>query len=120
MVIDIKQELTNLGYDYKTEGNDTPVTQFSSITEAKNNDLAFCYYEGEKAIGYIAASNAGIILCKKTIIGNVHPKNGQQFFFLDNPRLAFVQVLKKATKAKTLMEISNNSVIHNSAKIGSN
>ena len=52
------------------------------------------------------------------MIGNVHPKNGQQFFFLDNPRLAFVQVLKKVTKAKTLMEISNNSIIHHSAKIG--
>jgi UDP-3-O-[3-hydroxymyristoyl] glucosamine N-acyltransferase len=120
MVIDIKQELTNLGYDYKTEGNDTPVTQFSSITEASNNDLSFCYYEGEKAISYIAASNAGNILCKKTMIGNVHPKKGQQFFFLDNPRLAFVQVLKKATKAKTLMEISNNSIIHDLAKIGEN
>jgi UDP-3-O-[3-hydroxymyristoyl] glucosamine N-acyltransferase len=81
MVIDIMQELINLGYDYETEGNDTAVTQFSSITEAKNNDLAFCYYEGEKAIGYITASNAGIILCKKTMIGKVHPKNGQQFFF---------------------------------------
>ena len=65
MVIDIKQELTNLGYDYKTEGNDTPVTQFSSITEANNNDLAFCYYEGEKAIGYILHLMQEIYCVKK-------------------------------------------------------
>ncbi len=120
MTIDIKQELTNLGFDYETEGIDIPVTKFSSITEAGNEDVAFCRYDGDKAIGYISASNAGNVLCRKAIIGKVHPKNGQQFYFLDNPRLAFVQLLKRTTKTKIIREISPYSIIHNITKIGEN
>ena len=82
MTINIKQELTSLGYDYEIEGIDIPVIKFSSITEAGNEDVTFCYYEGDKVIDYISASNAGNILCKKGVHGKIHPKNGQQFFFL--------------------------------------
>jgi UDP-3-O-[3-hydroxymyristoyl] glucosamine N-acyltransferase len=120
MTINIKQELKSLGYDYEIEGPDIPVIKFSSITEASNADVTFCYYEGDKAIDYISASNAGNILCKKGVHGKIHPKNGQQFFFLDNPRLAFVQLLKNVTNAKVMREISAHSIVHNLAKIGKN
>jgi hypothetical protein len=45
--------------------------------------------------------------------GLVHPKSGAQaFFFLDNPRLVFVQITNKLyNKKKTTVGISPHSVI---------
>src|SRR4051794_24874797 len=98
MYIDIKQELAQLGIDYTDEGKDILIKEFSSIKESTNKDATFCYYDGDKAIDHISKSNAGVILCKKDLVGKIHPKDGQQFYFIDNPRLAFVLLLKNKTK----------------------
>ena len=93
---------------------------FSSITEAESTDISFCYYEEDKAINYISKSNAGIILCKKSMMGKINPKNGQQFYFLDNPRLVFVQLFQKYNNTNKTREISEYAILHDSAKIGKN
>ena len=123
MSIDIKKELAELGHKFETEGdnNNPSVTGFSSITEASASDLTFCYYESDKATHYMAHSGAGVILCNKSMIGKIHPKGGQQFYFLDNPRLAFVQLLKRTIdKTKGVSEISSDASIHNLDSIGKN
>jgi UDP-3-O-[3-hydroxymyristoyl] glucosamine N-acyltransferase len=53
--------------------------------------------------------------------GLVHPKSGAQtFFFMDNPRLVFVQITNKLyNKKKDIVGISPHSVISETAKIGS-
>lgn len=121
MHIDIKKDLSELGHSFEAEGNSVPVTRFSSITEAGDDDITFCYYEADKATQYMSQSNAGVILCNKSMIGKIHPKKSQQFYFLDNPRLAFVQLLKRANdKTATVRQISPNAIIHDSSKIGKN
>jgi UDP-3-O-[3-hydroxymyristoyl] glucosamine N-acyltransferase len=53
--------------------------------------------------------------------GAVHPKPGeQQFVFVDNPRLVFVQVVKQIYEKKKVVGISKSAVISENAKIGSN
>ncbi len=120
MAIDIKQELNHLGYGFEVEGNNVHISKFSSITEAGPTDVSFCYYEGDRAINYVSKSNAGIILCRRSMIGKIHPKAEQQFYFLDNPRLVFVQLLKKFNDAKIIREISSHTILHDSSKIGKN
>lgn len=119
MTIDIEQELNHLGYSFKIEGSrNVKGTKFSSITSAGSNDISFCYYEGDKAINYISKSNAGIILCKESMIGKINPKNGQQLYFLNNPRLAFVQLFHKYSNSTETKEVSQYAQIHQSAQVG--
>lgn len=119
MSIDIDQELNQLGYSFESEGSKKEqVTKYSSITDAGSTDISFCYYEGEKAIDYISKSNAGVILCKNSMIDKVSPKKGQQFYFLDNPRLAFVQLFHKFSNHDETKEISKYTLLHDSAKVG--
>ena len=119
MAIDIEQELNHLGYPFESEGTrNLQVTSFSSISDAGSTDISFCYYEGDKAINYISKSNAGIILCKQSIKGKINPKNEQKLYFLDNPRLVFVQLFDKYSKDTETKEVSQDSIIHDSAKVG--
>lgn len=120
MPIDVKQELNNLGYSFESEGGDVHVTKFSSITEAGSTDISFCYYEGDKATNSISKSNAGIILCKESMIGKISPRYGQQFYFLNNPRLAFVQLFQKYNNINKTNDLSQYALLHDSAKIGKN
>src|SRR5690349_10588928 len=111
MSIDVLRELTNLGIDYKTEGRNKSTSKFSSIFNADNNDISFCYYEEDKALEVIKSSNAGIILCNTNLNDKVHPKEGQQLIFTENPRLAFVRLLKGISKSNNNAEISRHSII---------
>ena len=121
MNLDVKQELKDLGHEFMVEGEDVFVSKFSSITEAGKNDISFCYYEENKAIDYLSRSNAGVILCKDSIRHKVHPKRGQQFYFLQNPRLAFIQIMKGiVAKNSTFNEISTKAAIDETATIGKN
>src|SRR3954447_26884199 len=87
--------LSKNGIDFEPEGSNNKVHGFSSIDRATDNDLAFCWYVGEKGAAYISRSNAGVIICKKEMRGVVHPNNGQLLVFTDNPRLTFVRASKE-------------------------
>jgi UDP-3-O-[3-hydroxymyristoyl] glucosamine N-acyltransferase len=118
---DIESLLSILGVDYRSEGARRKIKGVSSIKEASENELSFCYYDGEKGVSLLSKSNAGIILCKKSMGEVVHPKAGeQQFIFVDNPRLVFVQVVKEICEKKKVIGISERAVISEKAKIGSN
>jgi UDP-3-O-[3-hydroxymyristoyl] glucosamine N-acyltransferase len=118
---DIESLLSVLGVDYRSEGTRRKIKGVSSIKEASDNELSFCYYEGEKAVSLLSKSNAGIILCKKSMEGVAHPKPGeQQFVFVDNPRLVFVQVVNQIYEKKKVVGISERAVISEKAEIGSN
>jgi UDP-3-O-[3-hydroxymyristoyl] glucosamine N-acyltransferase len=118
----IESLLSNMGINYRREGPERKkIKGVSSIKDAREDELSFCYHEGEKGVSLISKSNAGVILCKMSMEGLVHPKSGAQaFFFLDNPRLVFVQITNKLyNKKKTIVGISPHSVISETAKIGS-
>lgn len=104
----------------RSEGSKIKIKNVSSINEATENDLSFCYYDGEKAASLISKSNAGVILCKNSLEGIVHPKSGrQQFFFMDNPRLVFVRLMAQICMKKKMTGISRHAIVSESAKIGS-
>lgn len=52
----------------------------------------------EKGILAIARSNAGVILCKKSMEGQLYPnrKKDQVLVFVDNPRFEFTRIAKKS------------------------
>jgi UDP-3-O-[3-hydroxymyristoyl] glucosamine N-acyltransferase len=117
---DIESLLSSLGVSHRSEGPHRKITGVSSIREASENELSFCYYEGEKGRSLISNSIAGVILCKKNMEGAVHPKPGkQQLFFLDNPRLVLVQLMSMIYNKKKMVGISERAVVAESAAIGS-
>jgi len=106
------------------EGNlDKKIIGISSLGEATDTELAFCSSNNENALKQISESSAGIILCKKNLQGLIHPKEGSQLVFLDNPRLVFVAFAnrlqtKKNNGSKTV--ISPTAVIAKEVIIGEN
>ena len=118
---EIESLLSDMGVDYRSEGTLKKIKGVSSIKEASENELSFCYYEGEKGASLLSMSNAGVILCKKSMEGVVHPKVGiQQFVFMDNPRLVFVEIAREIYEKKNVVGISERAVVSEKAMIGSN
>jgi UDP-3-O-[3-hydroxymyristoyl] glucosamine N-acyltransferase len=111
--------------EFFVEGNlDKKITDIASLGEASDTDLAFCSYNETEAIKQITESKAGIILCKKCLRLCVHPKEGSQLVFLDNPRLSFasfanrMQAERKNFRQET--KISQSSIIAKDVIIGRN
>jgi UDP-3-O-[3-hydroxymyristoyl] glucosamine N-acyltransferase len=116
---DIKSMLSSLNIHYEIDGdNEKKIRNISSITSAKPDDLSFCYYEGDKAVDLISQSNAGVILCKKSLRGLVHPRQGVQIIFLDKPRYVFVNLANKISIKQKMIGISPSAVISKTARIG--
>jgi len=116
---DLVSILSKIGIDFESEGSNTMVRSIASIDRATENDLAFCWYAGEKGMSYISHSNAGVILCKREMRGLVHPNSRQLLIFTDNPRLAFVRVTREMTRKEQLVGVSPKAVISDKSNIGS-
>jgi UDP-3-O-[3-hydroxymyristoyl] glucosamine N-acyltransferase len=116
---DVRSVLSDLGIDFQSEGGSIKVRGFASIDEATENDLAFCWYIGDKAVSYIAHSKAGVILCKKETQGQVYPNDRQLLIFTDNPRLAFVRVIKEMRGQEQLIGVSPRAIISEKSSVGS-
>jgi UDP-3-O-[3-hydroxymyristoyl] glucosamine N-acyltransferase len=116
----IESLLSDLGAEYQKNGptQGKIIAGVASIKEATEDELSFCYYEGEKGASLISHSKAGVILCKKALEGLIQQKPGMQVFYLDNPRLVFVQIMKQMYNKKPKGGISSNAVISKTAKIG--
>ncbi|HEX2408705.1 MAG TPA: LpxD N-terminal domain-containing protein, partial [Nitrososphaeraceae archaeon] len=121
MEFDVESILSNLGINnYKLQGDRRIVRNAASIEEATENDVTFCRYEGEEGIAFISNSNAGVILCEKSMEGLVHPKPNTQIIFLEDPKLVFSNILKTIYPNNITKKISPTAVISKTVKIGSN
>jgi|ERR1051325_1084328 UDP-3-O-[3-hydroxymyristoyl] glucosamine N-acyltransferase len=116
----IESLLSDLRVEYQTNGptQSKIISGVASIKEATEDELSFCYHEGEKGASLISQSKAGVILCKKALEGLIQQKPGSQIFYLDNPRFVFVQIMKQIYNKKRNAGISSNAVISKGAKIG--
>ena len=116
----IESLLSDLRVEYQTNGptQGKIISGVASIKEATEDELSFCYHEGEKGASLISQSKAGVILCKKALEGLIQQKPGFQIFYLDNPRFIFVQIMKQIYNKKRNVGISSNAVISKGAKIG--
>jgi UDP-3-O-[3-hydroxymyristoyl] glucosamine N-acyltransferase len=133
---DVESLLSSLGIPYASIGSGNKIKGVSSLKEATDSDLSFCWYEGDKALSLISESKAGAILCKRNIEEAVRSnlaattnedqprqdqkqeQRKQQLLFLDNPRLAFVQLMAQIIHKKILPTISPHALISKSAKLG--
>jgi UDP-3-O-[3-hydroxymyristoyl] glucosamine N-acyltransferase len=122
MKYDIEQILSEIGINYITGNkNKKTIKGFSSLNDATSNDLSFCLGSGEEWISPIMDSNAGIILCKYSMREVISSEYlDKQLIFVSNPRLAFMQVAKYATKNKKMSGISPTAVISERSRIGKN
>lgn len=118
-VWDIRLMLSKLGIESEVEGGGGKVQGAAPIDRATENDLAFCWFSGDKGASYISKSKAGTILCKSEMQGRVHPRGSQLIVFTENPRLAFVLILNEMQGKKKLSGISPRAIISDKAKIGS-
>ena len=116
--LDVVSALSNLGVDFELEGSKIRVHDIASIDSATENDLAFCWYVGQKGLSYISGSKAGVILCKKEMQGIARPKIGQLLVFTDNPRMTFVRLTKEMRRQEQLVGISPRAFISEKSKIG--
>lgn len=96
------------------------IKSISSLHNATNDDVSFCSSDEYKDILSISKSNAGVILCKRSMEGFVYPKNkdGQLLVFVDNPRLEFTKIAKRINPEPPKVGISPHSIVSDSAKIG--
>src|SRR5215211_4076033 len=103
-VLDIRHEVSD-GKATKT------VKGVASLADACKDDLSFCSSSGEYGAYLISKSDAGVILCKKSVqdfMSNYgynpykphknkakanHGK--QQLILVDNPRLAFIRIVNR-------------------------
>jgi UDP-3-O-[3-hydroxymyristoyl] glucosamine N-acyltransferase len=119
----ISEIMAQFESDYFVEGSSVRISGVASINNADPDDLAFCSAEGQSAINLIAHSNAGIILCKKSLMGLIDPKPNSMLVFLNNPRLIFVQFTNRARIIHEQFPkdtvISPTAKIHKSARLGS-
>ena len=106
---------TRSGYKVKN------ITGIAPLNKGIQTDLSFCNSDGHIGFSSISASNSGIIICKKSMEGLVHPKNenNQVFIFVDNPRLTFIKIIKRMKNTQEpVKRISNSAVISDSSRIG--
>jgi UDP-3-O-[3-hydroxymyristoyl] glucosamine N-acyltransferase len=116
----IESILESLEFPYSAVGEPQKFEAISSITEASERDLSFCYYEGEKATSLINKSKAAIIICKKSLEETVrpHPDRKQQLIFVENPRFVIVKVINLVYEKKKPSGIAPNAVISATSLIG--
>jgi UDP-3-O-[3-hydroxymyristoyl] glucosamine N-acyltransferase len=120
MEYDIESILLNLGIDnYISQGIKKKVKGYAPITEATENDVSFCWYEGERALSLISNSHAGVIFCNKSVADFVGGISNKHFIFTDDPRLSFINIIEFMQKKERKTGISPTAIISNTAKIGS-
>jgi UDP-3-O-[3-hydroxymyristoyl] glucosamine N-acyltransferase len=127
----IESILSELSIDYHFYGNTHNKKTFRNVTtiqQGREEDLCYCSFDGEEAISLISRSNAGIILCKKSLKDYINqgqtqqlqlsPK--QQIILVDNPRAAFIKIINKIYPKRVETRTSSTTIISESATIGSN
>jgi UDP-3-O-[3-hydroxymyristoyl] glucosamine N-acyltransferase len=116
----IESILEELEFPFSTAGEPQKFEAISSITEASEHDLSFCYYEGEKATSLINNSKAAIIICKKSLEETVRPQpdRKQQLIFVENPRFVIVKVINLVYEKKKPSGIAPSAVISATSSIG--
>lgn len=110
--------MSGLEAGFSCEGPSRTIKGVSSIGQAREGDLAFCAYEGEKGVACVSDSRASIILCKAGLRGKVsNPQS--QLVFLDNPRYVFVHFVNMLkNQVRSGGSISPHAAIARSAQIG--
>jgi UDP-3-O-[3-hydroxymyristoyl] glucosamine N-acyltransferase len=127
----IESILSELGIEYRFYRNTDNKKTFRNVTtiqQGKEEDLCYCSFDGEEAISLISRSNAGIILCKRSLEDSINQGQNQQqlqlpskqqIILVDNPRAAFIRIINKIYPKRVETGTSSTAIISESATIGS-
>lgn len=126
----IESILSELGIDYHFYRNTKNKKTFRNVTtiqQGKEEDLCYCSFDGEEAISLISKSNAGIILCKRSLEDSINQgqnkqlqlSSRQQIILVNNPRAAFIGVINKIYRKRVETGTSSTAIISESATVGS-
>jgi UDP-3-O-[3-hydroxymyristoyl] glucosamine N-acyltransferase len=100
---DIESILSDLEVGYQiigSRGNLKRIRSVAAIDEATPYDLTFCSGYHDKAASIVSNTNAGIILCNRSIGTRVSVRPDQLLVLVDNPRLVFMHVANRLHKTK--------------------
>jgi UDP-3-O-[3-hydroxymyristoyl] glucosamine N-acyltransferase len=126
----IESILSELGIDYHFYRNTKNKKTFRNVTtiqQGKEEDLCYCSFDGEEAISLISSSNAGIILCKRSLEDSINQgqnqqlqlSSKQQIILVNNPRAAFIRIINKIYPKRVETGTSSTAIISESATVGS-
>ena len=119
---DIESILSDLEVGYQIIGsrrNLKRIRSVAAIDEATPYDLTFYSGYHNKAASIVSNTNAGIILCNKSIGTSISVRPDQLLVLVDNPRLVFMHVANRlhSIKIKRKSGISRFSCISDTARI---
>src|SRR6266542_3703143 len=75
--------------------NINKIKNVAPIDRATPYDLTFCSQYGNSGLDAISKTNAGVVLCNKTLGEKVSAKPWQLLVLVDNPRLMFMHVVNR-------------------------
>jgi UDP-3-O-[3-hydroxymyristoyl] glucosamine N-acyltransferase len=131
---DVESVLSGLDIRYETsDGKTTKVAKgVASLADASKDDLSFCSSNGEYGAYMISKSDAGVILCKKSVqdfifkygynpyrpckIARTNHRR-QHLILVDNPRLAFIRIVNRLRNKKEEEEKKGSTGISPTAVI---
>ncbi len=90
------------------------VSGFASLVSANSDELSFCSYKADKAIGAIESSNAGVIICHSAF------DLSKNFILVDNPRFWFIKVVREFFLPRSPPTIHPTAVINECVVVGEN
>ena len=113
--------------DYTMIGQDVQINNIAPIDEGVTTDISFCTSVGEEGLESILSSKSGIILCKKSLEGDIKRRIdyctdvSKLYVFVNNPRLVFIRIAKVIKYHNDIRKgISSHAIVSDSAKIGRN
>lgn len=71
------------------------VTGLAAIGDANVGDLAFCWWEPDRAVQAVQSTAATVVFCKPEVAAAVQPRTEKAVVALANPRLAFIRFARK-------------------------
>ncbi len=89
----------------------------SPIHKADEDSLSFCSKDAETAFATINKSNAKVIICSSKLYIKEKDCSNKTLIMANNPRLAFIQVLRKYFDSKCEKGISSTSKLDKKAEI---
>lgn len=112
---------------YTMIGQDVQINNIAPIDEGVTTDISFCTSVGKEGLESILSSKSGIILCKKSLEGDIKRRIdyctgiSKLYVFVNNPRLVFIRIAKVIKYYSDIRKgISSHAIVSDSAKIGRN
>lgn len=116
-----KEILEFIGISTEYVGNlNSYVNNAKPINSAESNSISFISSERKDKLQLLKESKAGIVIVDIQSKEKLDASKNQVLFFVNNPRLKFIEILERFFVNKESAKIHPSAIIHKSAIIGEN